>query len=144
MPQTPLTKGRTLGDVVRNLWHPAYCMGEFFLVNPNAVAYAAQSLVGQPVSISGDEATLLEPGGEANAEGILMHPGLLELGISETTDKKYPVLLRGPALIDQDSLPLEDLAGVAFTVATLVTAYAALDPPIIVQRQPTTLSEQTT
>lgn len=139
-----ISKGRTMGDVVRYVLHPGYCIVSAYVVNPNAAAYAAQNLVGQPVKASGANYVFVESTDEAAVIGLFMHDKPVALGVSETTTIKYPILVRGPALVDQDSLPVNDVAGVAFdTVAQLVTALAALDPPIIAVRQPVTESEQT-
>jgi hypothetical protein len=142
---TPLSKGRTQGDIFRHVHHPSYCLVSAKLVNPDATARAAQSLLGQPVKASGANYVLVKSTDEAAAIGLVFSEGLIALGASEVTAKKYAILRRGPAVIDRDSLPANDVAGTAFdTVAELVTAYAALSPPIIPVDQPDTYSEQTT
>jgi hypothetical protein len=140
-----LTKGRTQADVFRHVHHQSYCLASGKLVNPDATARAAQNLCGQPVKASGANYVLVKAGDEANAIGLVFsETGLVALGVSEVTTKKYAILLRGPAVIDRDSLPALDVAGGSLTVATIVTALAARNPAIIPVDQPDTTSEQTT
>lgn len=137
--------GTRLGDILREFWSYAYQVGGYKLVNPDATARAAQIILGQPVKASSTNMVFVKSTDEGNAIGLVLHNQPVALAISETTTLKYPVLLRGPALIDKDALPTADVAGTAFdTVAELVAAYAALDPPILTLTEPTQTSEQTT
>lgn len=141
--------GVALGDVIRNIWHPAYNYVSGKLVNPSATALAGVYVTGQPVKASGANYVLVLATDEANAIGLVAHDKPINLGASATSDDLYLILRRGPALIDYDALPLKDTAdgggdaGTAFTIATLVTAYAALSPPIIAQRELTPTKTQT-
>jgi hypothetical protein len=144
MAQTPLTKGRTLGDVLRNLWHNGYCLASKKLVNPLGAAIELNPL-GQPVKASGENMVFVQDGDEANAIGIVVHDGLVSLEASPAVSTRpYPVLVRGPALVDRDSLPTEDVNGDDFDVDALVEAYEAFNPPLVPVDQPTTVSEHTT
>jgi hypothetical protein len=132
--------GSYLGDLLRAEWHRGYCCVSSKLVNCSSTAITGQLILGQPVKVSSSNHIFVKATDEANATGIVLDDRLLTLAGSGTTDEPYLVLKRGPALIDQDALPTKDMdagggtAGTAFTIATLVTAYAALSPPIIVQR----------
>jgi hypothetical protein len=142
--QTPLTKGRSLGDVIRHVWHNGYNYVSGSLVNPDASARVGVNLLGQPVKASGNDFVLIKSSDEASAIGIVAEDLKVDLAISEVTLKKYLILRRGPALIDRDSLPVLDVAGGTLTPATIATALLALSPPIVFQTQPTVMSEQTT
>lgn len=136
------TKDKSLGDVFQSLYHPAYCVESYKLVNPIAAEVDLENPCGQPVKASGGNRVFVQDTDEANATGLLMWDKPISFTASQTTDFPYPILVRGPAVINQDSLPTTDINGDAFTIATLVTAYAALSPKIIVQREPTKTSTQ--
>jgi len=142
--------GTYLGDVIRDYYHSGYNFVSSTLKNPSATAIANQNPIGQPVKVSSSTRVFVKATDEANATGIVAWDKPISLAGSATSDDLYPVLVRGPALIDQDALPLKDMdagggdAGTAFTIATLVTAYAALSPPIIAQRELTPTKTQST
>lgn len=135
------TKGRSLGDVFKWLVHPGFCLVSAKLVNPLATALDLTDPVGQPLKASGANYVFVQDLDEANAIGLLYHDKPIALAGSATSEELYAILLRGPALIDKDALPLLDVNGTAFTVATLVTAYAARD--IQAQSEPTKFLQQT-
>lgn len=137
------TKGRVLGDLLRAFWHAGYCIGSYKLVNPIASAITLTNPLGQPLKVSGANYVFVQDGDEANVTALLLHDRPILLTSSGTTDELYPVLLRGPALIDKDALPATDVNGDALTIATLVTALAALSPKIISLVEPTKVSTQT-
>ena len=149
---TTLTRaaGTYLGDIIRAEWHRGYNYVSSTLKNPSATAIVNQNPVGQPVKVSSSTRVFVKATDEANATGIVAHDKPISLAGSATSDDLYLILVRGPALIDQDALPLKDMdagggaAGTAFTIATLVTAYAALSPPIIVQRELSPTKTQST
>lgn len=130
-----------LGDLIRAEWHRGYNYTSSKVVNPSATAITAQMALGQPVKVSGANHVFVKATDEANATGLFAHDKPITLAGSATSDDLFLILKRGPALIDQDALPLKDMdagggsAGTSFTIATLVTAYAALTPPILVQRE---------
>jgi hypothetical protein len=146
---TTKTSGKVLGDLIRAAYHQGYCYVSGKLVNPSATALAGVSVLGQPVKASGANYVLVLATDEANAIGIVAHDKPINLALSGTSDDLYLILRRGPALIDYDALPLKDTAagggdaGTAFTIATLVTALAALSPPIIALRELTPTKTQT-
>jgi len=139
-----LTKGKVLGDIFKWLLHPGFNLVSAKLVNPVAVVQALTSPAGLPVKASGANYVIVQATDEANAIGLLYHDKPIALAASGTSDLLYPFLIRGPALIDKDALPTHDVAAtpVAYTNATLVTAYAARN--IIAMSEPTKTSTQTT
>lgn len=143
--------GSYLGDILRNEWHRSYCCVSGKLVNPNGAAsgnLVGFNPIGQPVKASGANFVFVLATDEANAIGIVAYDKPITLAFGATSELPYLILRRGPALIDKDALPLKDVAlgggsaGTAFTVATLVTAYAALSPPIIAQVEVTPTKTQ--
>ena len=141
--------GTYLGDLLRTEFSRNYNMVSGKLVNPSATAITNQILLGQPVKASGSNYVLVKATDEASAIGIVAYDKPVTLAGSATSDDLFMILRRGPAVIDKDILPLKDAdagggdAGTAFTIATLVTAYAALSPPIIATTDLTPTKEQT-
>lgn len=141
---TSLTKGRALGFVFKWLMHPGFNLVSAKLVNPVAAAMTITDPCGLPVKASSTNYVIVLATDEANAIGLLYYDRPITIGSSATSDLLYPFLIRGPALIDKDALPANDIAvsPAAYTIATLVTAYAARN--IIAQIEPTKTSTQTT
>jgi len=140
--------GSYLGDLIRSEFSRNYNMVSGKIVNPSATAITAQNLLGQPVKASGANYVMVKATDEASAIGIIAHDKPVTLAGSAVSDDLYMIIRRGPLVIDKDVLPLKDAdagggdAGTAFTVATLVTAYAALSPPIIATTDLTPTKEQ--
>ncbi len=144
--------GTYLGDIVRAEWHRGYNAVSGKLVNPNGAAsgdLTGFNPVGQPVKASGANYVFVLATDEASAIGFVAFDKNINLAHGATSDDKYLIMIRGPLLIDKDALPANDVAlggganGTAFTIATLLTAYAALSPPIIKQVEVTPTKTQT-
>jgi hypothetical protein len=142
-----------LGDLIRAEFHRAYNYVEAPLVNPNSTSAGdlnGFNPLGQPVKASGNNYVFVLATDEASTIGLVADQRLLNLLHSATSGERYLILRRGPAVIDYDAIPANDVAagggsaGTAFTVATIVTALAALSPPIIAVRELTPTKEQTT
>lgn len=136
--------GTMLGDLLKELFSEIYQVGSYKLVNPDATARDAQIILGQPVKASSSNMVFVKATDEASTVGLVLWNQPVALGVSEITQDLYPVLRRGPAVINSDCLPAADVAGTAFTVATIVTALAALSPPIVAITDHVETSEQTT
>lgn len=140
-----LQSRRRLGDVFRWLAHQGFCLVSAKLVNPVAAAITINDPCGLPVKASGSNYVIVQAADEANAIGLLYFDGgPISLASSGTSDLTYPFLIRGPALIDRDALPTQDVAVSpgTYTIATLVTSFTARN--IISQVEPTKTSTQTT
>lgn len=138
-----LTKGKSLGDIVKWLAHQGYNCESRVFRNTSGGALANVQILGQPTKMSSAKVVPVLATDEANATGICLHDEKITL--ANNTDLSYPVLVlrRGPAFLNKDALPTADVAGTNFTVTTLVTAYAAFSPPIICQTEPATTETQT-
>lgn len=137
------TKGRPLGDLLKAFWHAGYCLASTKLVNPIASAITLTNPLGQPLKVSGSNYVFVQDGDESNTTAILLHDKPIVLSSAGTTDELYPILVRGPALIDKDALPATDVNGDALTASTIVTALAGLSPKIIGLSEPSKTSTQT-
>lgn len=102
-------------------------MESHIIRNPTALAVVLLDPLLFPLNLNAGKMELAVSGGEAGVDGLLM---LVEPQDSRPATSDYPVkqmvLVRGPAVIRKAMLPALDGAGVAFTIATLVTRLAAL------------------
>lgn len=126
-------RSKVLGDLLRAFYHPGYCFVSAKLVNPVAAALESFMPLGQPVKASGANYVFVLDGDEAATIGLVLHDKPINLGASATSDDLYLILVRGPALVSFGDLPALDIEDDALTEATIRTALAALDPPIICQ-----------
>jgi hypothetical protein len=137
-----------LGDLVRSIFEPGYnyVSGKLVGVAGGTLAnQAGKRVLGQPVKASGANWIPVLATDEANATGIIADDGIYDLpAAAAVSERSFTILKRGPALIGATSLPTNDLMGTAFTAATLVTALAALNPPIIAQSEVTPTLTQST
>lgn len=101
---------------------------------------------GQPLNLNGTQWETVDVGGESGVDGFFVDHRIPEaLANDAVTALEYQILVRGPALVNLDAVPVDtDGTTGAFTLATLKTRMEALSPPIIVLREPTTTQEQTT
>jgi len=129
MGQTPKTDYTAIGDIVVNEYSPVFCRETKTITNSSG---AVMDLVpGTPM----DDNVPVIDGTEANTDGLLLERVYLENG----EVAKAAVLARGPAVINQDAIPLTDYAGDTMTLATIVTALESLED--IVCREEPSLSE---
>jgi len=134
-----LTKKLTIGDVLKREWDREYTRVSAKLVNfaTSGSDVTLPQSAGYPLLSSTGGYAPMAAGQEASCKGLLMFdkpvPALAASGTSAGT---YSILRRGPAVVLQDALPPLDFAGGTITLATLVTALAALTPPIIVVTAP--------
>ncbi len=103
--------------------------------NASGVAILAGAIqCGFPVKKVGSQWTVVNAGDEANATGFFLGDDSFSipeaLANNAITAYKYMILFRGPVMFNQAMIPVNDLAGNPYTVATLVTAFLALSPPI--------------
>lgn len=76
-----------------------------------------------------------EQGDEASVVGLIVRgPAVTALEAEALTEDEYLVLVRGPAIINEDQLPTKDHAGDDFTMATLKTALKNLD--FVLRKEP--------
>lgn len=140
---TTLTQGFVLGDLVKAVWDHGYSFVEGLLVNPVAVAKTGWNPIGQPVKASGANFVFVQDTDEAAAIGLVAHDKPINLGASATSADRYLILRRGPALYDKAVIAAADINGDALTASTIVTALAALSPPLIALTEVTPTQTQT-
>lgn len=136
-----LTKKRTIGDVVKSVWHPGYNYVSGLYENHLGAAIDLDDPVGMPVKLVGGKWRSVVAGDEANVGGLLVYDKPLQLAAGATHADKFLVLRRGPALVNRDKIRTTDAAGAALNVTTVMTALNAL--LIIEQIEPTQTSTQT-
>lgn len=125
-----------LGDLVRAEFHRMYCCVEGPIKNPSSSDdLEGFNPLGQPLKLVASTYQFVLSTDEGNATAICFHDKPINLAHGVTSSDRYLILKRGPAVIDLDALPTDDIEGTAFdTVAELAAAYAALSPPIITVR----------
>lgn len=142
---TTLTNNAVQGDVVKYLLDPAYNVESYAFRNVSGATITDVELLGTVVKVSSGVVVPVLATDEANAQGVIISDEKIEsLANNTTTTKKYAVLMRGPAIISQDELPTDDLAGDALTMATLVTALVARGIVVRATDADTWTDEQTT
>jgi hypothetical protein len=136
-------------DLLKSEWDMRYDRDAATIKNASGGAVLAGWLqVGHPIKKVGSQWQVVMSGDEANTGALFL--GHDSTGIPEAlanngiTALKYPILLNGPAIVNQDAIPLTDPAGGTYTLATIVTALAALSPPVKIVKQPVTTGTQTT
>lgn len=119
--------------------------------NPSSTTLAAGGLVvGMPLKLVSTQWTIVLGTDEANTGGLFLGDDSASipeaLAQNAITQQKYPILVRGPALINKSAIALTDPAGLTYVNATIVTALAALSPPIqtLVENVAATTTTQTT
>jgi hypothetical protein len=123
------TLTRRLSDVFIDVPRAEYGMTAATIKNATgaAVDFTKEDLIGRPVKFVTDHWELAIPGtDEATVDGLIYDPTEgLALANNATSTSKFVILRRGPALVDLDKIKT------GFTLATLATALAGLNPPII-------------
>lgn len=115
-----LTKHLVLGDLLKWIAHPGYCLVAGTFKNAGAVSVDYSGMLGMPVKLSGGFYVPVLATDEDNAEGLLVVTEDFTLAASGT--KKVSVLVRGPAIVHEQALPVNDVDGDALTWATIKTA----------------------
>lgn len=135
-----LTKTDIPGNVVKEYVSNEYSLVSAVIKNSfaGAVVLSNFEIAGQPVVYANGTAELCESAnvagiGETDANGIVVSKEVIaSLANAASTVNKYLILVRGPAVIWTNGIPAADAAGTAWdTIAEIVTALAALSPPII-------------
>lgn len=134
-----IASGRVIGDVLKYISHPGINYESGTLTNSSGTDQDVPDPIGQPVKRSSTKWIFVLAGDEANVDGLLIYQKPLSgnkvLVNGTDLDEKVLILVRGPALINADALPAEDVAGGTLDQADLETALEALG--IISQHEPT-------
>lgn len=118
-------------DLVKDEYDTRVTRTSGTIKNPSATTAAAGAItVGYPVKLVGSQWTLLLSTDEANCGGLWLGdpatvPFVESLAQNAVSALPGQILFAGPAVIDKTKIPTTDVAGAAFTLATLVTALNA-------------------
>lgn len=134
--QGPLTDRVRPYELLR--WEPdqRYSRDAVTIKNPSgSTALAAGGLlVGTPLKKVGSQWTIVLSGDEANTTALFIGDDAQKiseaLAANTVSTYTYPILVRGPAIINRAALPALDPNGASYTAATITTALLALSPPI--------------
>lgn len=109
-----------------------FCTKTVTVRNGTGTARTLTDVVAYPLKAgtNGADYNLAVAGDEANITAMLLAgpPGPLNdaIGANTTSSLKYTALVHPPAILNQDAIPLLDIAGASFTQATIRTRLAAL------------------
>lgn len=135
---TTKTKGITLGDLLIHEESALFCRTLGTIKNGEATAVTL--VVGMPVIADSTNFELALAAEHASINGILLEGGDT-IAATTTSSKKYPVLVRGPAVLNSAKLPTADQADSAWSLANIKTRLLTLN--IITKDEPTKSSYQT-
>ena len=141
----PLETNTQVGaDVLKREWDEMYSRVSTTLTNNTLATQTVADMVGMPVKLNGAVWELALNADVATIDGVVIDgPPINALANAATTTEKYVVLMRGPAVINEDALQANDPAGTPWTTATLKTSLEGLSPPIKLINEPTKISTQT-
>lgn len=132
------TKDITVGDLLIHEESALYCRTLGTIKNGEATAVTL--VVGMPVIADSTNFELALAAEHASIVGILLEGGDT-IALSSTSTKKYPVLVRGPAVLNANKLPTADQADSAWSLANIKATLLTLH--IITKDEPTKSSYQT-
>lgn len=138
------TQPRRLGDLL--IWEPhsGYCRKSVTIKNASGSAVDILDPVGYPLKLVSSVYELAFAGDEASVVALLLYQNEINLAAGATTLFNVGIIVRGPVILNySQGLPTVDAAGAAFTISTIVTALAALSPPMIAYAEPTIQATQT-
>lgn len=135
--------GTYLGDLIRAEWQRGYNYVSAVVKNTGSSNVLGMNLLGQPLKVVSTVHNFVLTTDEANTTALFAHDKPMpSLAAAATSDDLFLILKRGPAIIDQDALPVTDVNGATLVPATIATALAALSPPIIAVREHATTKTQ--
>lgn len=140
---TSYTDLPTMSDVLKYCVDEAYCFDAVFIKNTSGqICSAGEIFAGCLLRNNAGVWETLLNANVSSVAGIVIDARKIEaIGIGSTSLVRYKILVRGPARINHDALPLADLAGTTYTAATLTTALAALG--IVYHEESPTIGTQT-
>lgn len=139
------TQPRRLGDLVIFELHPGYTRVSATVKNGSGSAVDILDPVGYPLKSDGSGGYALAfAGDESSVIGLLLWMHEVNPAAGVYTTQPMSILTRGPVVIDATmGIPVNDAAGSAFNVATIISTLKALAPPIIAINEPAIIQTQT-
>lgn len=123
---------RVISDVLAFEFNRTYNYVSAKVKNNAVGAITIDNPIGYPVGLASGVYGFLAAGAEATTKGIIVHGDPVQaLAAAGLTPTKCLILVRGPAGVRPNGISATDPAGAAYTKATIITALAALSPPII-------------
>lgn len=136
------TKGPIVGDLVKWEVDPLYCREEVTITTPSETAIDVEEALGLPVKSDGSGGYVPVAASDiANAAGLILETGPLVIEADGEAPKKR-ILLRAPAILNENFLPVTDYAGDAISAANFKAALAGKQFAFI--SEPSQTSVQTT
>lgn len=126
MVDNALTKRRDPSDLIKHEESQVICRFSAILENNSATALTADhDGLFQPVKIVGGKWNFVLATDEAATEGLYI--GALNNGLAAAADSAFPeaAINNGPAAINRDVLPADDIDGTSLNIGTIITALEA-------------------
>ena len=145
---TLLQEKKTVGDIFRHKYaYDTYLGGGAKVYNRSGGAITINDPMGYPLIADGADFAFAKLTDEADVVALFV-PGMgFAKKVDALADDGYVltnVIVRGPAIVDLTQLPTLDYAGGTFVKATIATALAALNPPILAFVEHVQTATQTT
>lgn len=119
-----------VSNLLKSYLSAEYCFEEFLLRNNEAVAVVDLDIAGVPVILDPDAGTavLATAATLAGANGLCVTRGKLSIAAESNTENKVAILVRGPAVIYEEGLPVKDPYDTAYDLAVYETFLKAMSP----------------
>lgn len=144
---TTLTERSREYDFLKHFYHPEYCFEVGTVKNNSSVdADAGDIGPGLPLLLNSTQWETVAAGSVSGMDGFFIGDGDVPceaIAAAATSVKSYRILVRGPAIVNLDAVPVDIDAGAAYNKTTIRTAIRAFVPPIMEYREPTQTSTQT-
>lgn len=142
------TERAHIDDTIRYELYDGYTRKAVVVHNRTGSTVTSADVIGMPLQKDSSVATdamFLQAGAESYCIGLCLHAGSFAVNtLANLGTFKTKMLVRGPAIVDQSWIKAADVLGASYTMATIVTALAGLNPPIIVNTELTPTVTQTT
>ena len=155
MTATVYSEKNTVGDLIRYEGHQDYTRKAITVYNRSGAAMTIANPIGYPIlADTGQIGSASVPavagaycfakhGDEASVVALHADEAAKSISLAINASVVINALVRGPAIVDKAVIPTTDYAGTGFTLATIVTAIQALNPPILAGAENTSTYTQT-
>lgn len=143
---TTLTSRTRGADFVKAYWDDRYNFDAVQIKNMSGSDQVAGAIqVGTPLNNNGGVWETLDDAAESSADGWVVDDRVIPaLANNATTTLYYKILVRGPAVVNLDKIAPALDGDLAYDLDAMQTRMEAMNPPIVVLREGTTTTTQTT
>ena len=145
---------RQPSDLIRFEYNQNYTRRKARVYNRSEAALTISDPIGYPIIVdagepsSGGAAAVAgafafgKHGNESSTVGLYCDTTVKAISLAANSYVDVNILCRGPVIVDKaQGIPTTDYAGTGLTLATIVTALQALNPPILCGAEDTTFTQ---